>query len=333
MTRIRCTLALLFGLCFAAETPAQFIPVFNLPTIVQPGISFQLGGRRLRIDGTIPTGDPYTVIIPVTPTPQGFRQVGPGFVPYGYAPIYGAIDQRVTVQIINPPGLSPRAGFKKVYDVSGIDLDVEPASKIWGPKKGELVQAPKDAKKVELAKVMPPEEKKPKVAADLPKPPAPPLPKVEMVPEGRRLNNLGVTAFRNGEYGLAILRFRQAVDVEPPEPRAVFLRGQASIAVGKYKDAVEAIQRGLQITPDWPLSDFRPKVELYDNDLEAWKEHRKQLEDTQRLDPKNADYLFLLGYLAWFDGEREVAADYFRQSRALAVDPRWCDAFLKAAKK
>jgi hypothetical protein len=333
MTRNRWTLALFIGLTLTADARAQFLPVFNLPTVVQPGITIHAGGKHFSINGTIATGDPYALIVPVTPTPQGFKQVGYAYLPPGYAyPAYGAVDRNITVQIINPPTVGGRMGRKKTYDTSGIDLDVEPASKIWGTtaKKSEPINAPKEPNKAEVAKVMPPEEKKPAVPEA--KKPPPPLPPAEKLLEGRRLTSLGVTAFRDGEYGLAMLRFRQAVEVEPPEPRALFLRGQALIAVGKYTDAAETIQRGLQIMPDWPLSRFQPRAELYPGQEAAWREHRKRLQEAQRLDPKNADFLFLLGYLAWFDDERAVAADYFRQSRALAADPRWCDAFLKAMK-
>jgi hypothetical protein len=329
MTRIRCILALLVGVTLTADASAQFLPIFNLPTVVQPGIDFRIGGRRLWIDGFILTGDPYTAIVPVVPTPFGLRQVGPAFVPYSYAyRAYGSVDQRITVRIINPPTVSRRVGLKPTYDLSGIDLDVEPASKIWGPKPNALAkegkgkQGEKEEKKVEIAAANP--AKAPAVV---------PPPKVEKVPEGRRLHDLGVAAFGKGEYGLALLRFRQAVDVEPPEPRALFLRGQACIAVGKYRDAAEIIQRGLQILPDWPISGFRPRVELYPNQDDLWTAHRKRLEDAQRLEPKNADDLFLLGYLAWFDGQRAAAVDYFQQARALAAEPRWSDAFLKVAKK
>lgn len=327
MTRIRCTAALFLGLAINAEATAQFFPVFGMPIVVQNGIDFQYSGRRLKVNGFIPTGNPYGAVLPVTPTPFGFQRVGPAYLPYGYGyPGYGSVEQRVTVHIINPPTLvQPRRGLQpyiEQYDLSGIDLDIEPASKIWG-KKPEQVARP--------APVKPAAEKKVEVAANVVKPPAPPLPRVEVVPEGQRLHDLGVKAFRNREYGLAMLRFRQAVTVEPPMPRALFLHGQALIAVGKYRDAAEIIQLGLQVQPLWPGSGFRPKVELYDNQNDEWNEHRKQLEDAQRLQPKNAEYLFLLGYLAWFDGQRDAAVDYFERSRTLAVDPGWNDAFLKVA--
>ena len=157
-------------------------------------------------------------------------------------------------------------------------------------------------------------------------------PKIELPPDGQELNDLGIAAFRNGDFGLAMLRFRQAANDDKPAPRALFLRAQANIAVGKYRDAVEIIQEGLQAQPNWPISGFNPRAELYDNQMNEWKEHRQRLEQTLLKNPKNADYLFLLGYLYWFDGERGVAVDYFQQSRVLGTEPRWADAFLKAAK-
>ena len=347
MTRMRWILAMLAGLTLTAEASAQFFPVIGVPIIQQSGIDFHFGGGHWRINGFIPLGNPYAAVVPVTPTPFGFRQTVPAFIPYPYAyPVYGAIDRRLTVQIINPPTRSSRLGLKTTYDLSGIDLDVEPASKIWGEKpavakggreapakKGELVKAaPKDEKKEEIAKAPAPEDKKMEVPANQEKAPAvQPPPKVEPVPNGQRLYDQGIAAFRNGEYGLAMLRFRQAAEAEIPAPRALFLRGQACIAVGKYKEAAEIIQQGLQLQPNWPASGFNPRLELYDIQQEEWNALRKRLEQTHRKNPKNADYLFLLGYVAWFDGQRDAAVDYFQQARALAAEPRWADLFLKLA--
>jgi TolA-binding protein len=330
---------MLAGLTLTAEASAQFFPVIGVPIIQQSGIDFHFGGRHLRTNGFIPLGNPYTAVVPVTPTPFGCRQVGPAFIPYAYAyPAYGSIDRRLTVQIINPPALSSRLGLKPTYDLSGIDLDVEPASKIWGEKpvkKGEFLKAaPKDQKKEEITKAPAPEDKKAQVPPNEPKAPAvPPPPKVEPVPDGQRLIDQGVAAFRNGEYGLAMLRFRQAAEAEIPAPRALFLRGQACIAVGKYREAAEIIQQGLQLQPNWAASGFNPRLELYDMQEEEWKAQRKRLEHTQSKNPKIADYLFLLGYVAWFDGQRDAAIDYFQQARALAAEPRWAELFLELAKK
>ncbi|MBM3997663.1 MAG: tetratricopeptide repeat protein [Planctomycetes bacterium] len=352
MTRIRCLLAMLLGALIADSASAQFFPVLGLPVIFRDGISFRVKGSHLRIDGFLPVGDPYMAIVPATPTPFGYRQVAPAFLPYTYGygyvyglppvapglpfPGYGSINQRVTVQIINPPGLA-NAGFRRVPDLSGIDLDVEPASKIWGErpdvakgkaKPADVAKGPRP-KWPEVAKADP-DDKKPRIAADQGAEPFRFAPrKAEPPPDGTKLEELGVAAFRAGEFGTALLRFRQAGDADAPAPRAWFLQGQALIAVGKYRDAVDAIQKGLAENRKWPSSGFNPKVELFANNLDAWTEQRQQLEQTQARNPKNADYLFLLGYLAWFDGNRDAAIGYFRRARDLGGEPRWTDMFLK----
>jgi hypothetical protein len=352
MTRTRCLLAFLAGITLTSDAAAQFGPVIGLPTVGQAGIAFRLGGGNLRVAGFIPLSDPYPAIIPVTPTPKGFRQVGPAIVPWGvgypfgypygypfYPPIapgfpfpgYGVVNQRVTVQIINPPGFAPGVGLRQVPDTSGIDLDVQGAAAIWGEKPA-LAKAKGPAKNGQIAKADPPEERKPQVAANQAKAPAVVPPKPEPAPDGKKLSDMGVAAFRNGDYGLAMARLRQAAEADEPAPRAAFLRAQACIAVGKYREAVDLIQQGLQARPDWPTSGFHPRLELYDKLAKEWKEQRDLLEQTQARNPKSADYLFLLGYVAWFEGERAAAVDYFQRSRALAAEPRWADLFLKAAK-
>src|SRR5947209_13274035 len=84
MTRIRSLLAILLGLAMTTEASAQFFPIIGLPTVGQSGIAFHMGGRHLSVDGFIPTGPAYPAILPVTPTPFGFRQVAPAIVPFGY---------------------------------------------------------------------------------------------------------------------------------------------------------------------------------------------------------------------------------------------------------
>jgi hypothetical protein len=292
MTRTRCTLAFLIALAVGAEAPAQFI--IGVPS----GIDFRYRSGGLRVRGFIPIGGYY-------PYPLYYGN---------YPPIMGVYEQRVTVHVMRPPTVNVRSAAP---DLSGIDLDVEPASKIWGEKPA-LAKRPAEkigeAARIEFA-------------------PEKPNPKPEPVPEGQRLTELGVEAFHAGEYNLALRRFRQVAEDAPLGARSLFLEGQALIAMGKYRDAVEIIEQGLKRMPDWPTSGFRPKRELYDKDEATWTAHRKQLAQAQRLHPKNADYMFLLGYIDWFDGEREAAIEQFRAARALAPDAQWSDLFLKVAKK
>ena len=292
MTRSRWGLAvvLLAGSCPAL--PAQvFVP---------GGVSFRYQSRHLTINGHV--GRPPVVLVPVYPAP---------IVVSPYPPPFGIIERRIT--IINPTVViaPPRGLPVEEPDVSGVDLDVVPAAALWKDVD------PKDRPPVVAAVRKEPPPRLP--------PPAPPKPKVE---ENRHPLELGTRAFRDGEYGVASLRFTQATEVEPMAGRAYFLLGQAQYALGKYHDAVRSIEAGLKRAPDWPRSDFRPRDELYADQPAAWVEQRGRLEQAHKRQPDDGDFLFLLGYLAWFDGQQKEAVDWFRKARPRLAEPRWVDLFL-----
>jgi Tetratricopeptide repeat len=335
MTGIRWFATIVLSTALAADVSAQIvtIPVPAVPVLVPNGIDFWYNSKNLKASGFIGTGGyspGFVTTNPLTGAPTlvypyyGYRYpYGPSFPPV----ILGSVEQRNTLQIINPPGYVPRPVI--IADTSGIDLDVESSAKIWG-KKPDVRVAARNEKEAPGKKPEP----VPVAKLDAVKQPEPaPVPKIQVVDPLQHQLDTGATAFRNGEYGIALVRFRQVAEAEKPLPKAPFLQAQAYIAVGKYHDAVQAIQQGLQRAPDWLASNFRPRTELYGKDDDTWIQHLKRLEQAQRQNPKDGDYLFLLGYLAWFDGRKEAAVDYLRQSRPLADDPRWADLFLKAAKK
>jgi hypothetical protein len=333
MTRNRFALAVAVLLALSAEAFAQFgPPVVGMPVVIPNGIDFKFKSGGLRVRGFIPTGGATTAVLPVVP-----GAVGPGFIapatyypvypysPYYYQmPVMGAVEQRISVTVMPPASVMARP---EMPDIAGIDLDHEPASKIWGEKPALAKKPPVKPVEVAAAPEPAPEKKAPPPEAFKAPPPA----KAEPIPEGRRLTDLGVAAFRDGEYGLAILRFRNAGDAAPLAPHPLFFEAQAHIAVGKYREATDLIQQGLKRMPDWPTSGFRPRADLYAGADDVWIAHRKQLKAAHLARPKDADFLFLLGYLAWFDGQRDTAIDYFDDARAVADDPRYSDLFLKAA--
>jgi tetratricopeptide (TPR) repeat protein len=143
-----------------------------------------------------------------------------------------------------------------------------------------------------------------------------------------QLTALGVTAFNDKEYGLAAQRFQQALDADAAAARPHFLLGQAYIALGKFREAVQIIGVGLGKDPTWPRSDFRPGVDLYLNPAD-WERHVVLLEQVQAAQPHQAGYLFLLAYARWFDDDRAAAIRLFREVRPLVADPRLVDLFLK----
>jgi tetratricopeptide (TPR) repeat protein len=293
MTRMLVLLAVSTSLSVASAANAQF---------GQGGITIQYSGKGLKTGVFVPVGPGGVLVNP---------------------PVFGSVERRVFVQkvIVGPP---PRP-LAPDYDLSGIDLDIYspdrlyPAGTAPAPRKAEALLEPKKAPEM------------PRSPAPLPKPevPAPPA-KPSAAEESQRLMELGKQAFREQEYGLAAMRFRQASELDGANARAFFLLAQAYLAVGQYRDAVQSIEEGLKLDPDWPACDFRPRLELY-TAADDWIEHRARLNEAVKRQPKDASFAFLRAYAAWFDGDRPQAVTWFLAARALSPDPRWVDLFLKHA--
>lgn len=334
MRKFRWAGAALAALLLAQEASAQFIcPPFAAPGVVfGDGVFLHYRGRRLALGGYLHNG--------------GVRYYGGSVVPVVPIYPYGVINDRVTVQVLPPPPLGVFGGSRALDDeIAGVDLDRIPlkrpppeAKPEPGPGKpfempGVDVSVPKKPVRPEdLVRPKQPEPPKPE-----PPKPEPPKPEPKMPPkeeggdETARLVELGLRSFREQEYGLAALRFRQAASVEPVRSRAFFLLAQAQFAVGKYKEAVQSIETGMRGQPDWPKAAFRPRMELYKGDEAQFDEHLQRLKQVLDRDGDNPAYLFLYAYELWFDGRRAEAVPFFQKARKKAADPAAIDAFLAAA--
>ncbi len=347
MTRRNFMIAMLIVGVMSAQASAQFFPppVVGMPVVLPNGIDFQYKRGGLRVNGFIPTGGATTAVLPVVPVfagpgaffPATYYPYGYPYYPYGYPfPAMGSVEQRITVTVMQPTILVQRRGlmpFLEEYDIAGIDLDAEPPSKIWGKKPPAIRQAERKVPvREEFARVVPPAEKKLQIAANQVNLPRPPVVarKIEPAPDGAKLVDFGSQAFRAGEFALALRHFRDAADIEPNLARAWFLQAHAAIAMGRLHDAVQQIEAGLKRNPNFHLNGFRPKVELYADQLALWAEHLDMVTKANRLNPKNADALFLLGYLAWYEGDREAAIRFFQQARPLVAEQRFVDLFLNS---
>lgn len=304
-------LALLLAGLLPLSAAAQVI----VSTPYGGGVGFRYYGGRLSVSGFVGGG---------------------AFVPY-YP--YGIVQSNVSIQVVAPTVVvTPRRQLVQEVDLSGVDLDRVPASVIWGEEKPRnevaRVVPPPAARKVEAP--APPRKPEPapprKPEAVPPKRPVDELlePRPEPIAEARRLVELGIRAFREEDYGIAALRFRQATEIDRTSSRAFFLLGWAEYAFGNYRDAVGAIREGLRLQPVWPATEFRPKLELYDGRPDAWALHRERLVETQKRRPRDGDYLFLLGVIDWFGDRRRDALEWFRQAAPLLPDRAPVDLFLKS---
>ena len=301
---MRGLLAVTLAAALSSEAKAQYYG----PPPYGGGIGFQYQNRNLRVGG---------------------------FIPFGPPPIaYGVVNRQINVQVIAPAVLVRERA--PAIDLSGVDLDVVPASEVWGrfdPNAEKFAAAPLPPPKRQDPRDLPPvriERVEPAVKPAKNPPVVQAKANPEPTPPWAKLAELGAIAFREQEYGIAALRFRQATEQVPTSARAFFLLAQGCYALGKYRDAVLAIEEGLLRQPDAPLLPFQPRVELYPDRDAAWLEHRERLLAAHKRQPRNGDYIFLLGYQAWFNGQRDQAVEWFQQARPLVADPRWVDLFLKA---
>jgi hypothetical protein len=299
---MRGLLAVTLALALSSEASAQFYG----PPPYGGGIGFQYQNRNLRVGG---------------------------FVPFAPPLVFGVVHRQVNVQIVQPAVLVRER--EPAIDLSGVDLDVVPASAVWGrldPNAEKPVAAVAPRPKREDPRDLPPariERAEPAVKPAKNPPVVVAKANPDPVPAWAKLAELGAQAFRDQEFGVATLRFRQATEQEPTSARAFFLLAQGYYALGKYRDAVLAIEEGLLRQPNAPLLPMQPRIELYADRDAAWLDHRERLLAAHKRQPLNGDYLFLLGYQAWFNGQREQAADWFQQARPHVADPRWVDLFLK----
>lgn len=264
----------------------------------------------------------------VTPYHHVSRYPPGGFIaiaqPYGG---WGYIEPQISIQVVAPVlAPPPRWPFAPV-DLEGVDLDV--VRPPWAPEQPRrgvpavAPPAPEMAKRVEPKKEAPLEKPAPI------QPPMPQPPPAKPDEESKRLIALGIAAFRDQEYGLAAQRFHQASEADPAAARPHFLLGQAYLALGKFREAVQTIGLGLGKDPAWPHGDFRPRFELYPLHPEDWPRHVSLLEDARDRQPQHAAYLFLLAYTYWFDDDRVRARRLFEELRPLVADPALVDLFLK----
>jgi tetratricopeptide (TPR) repeat protein len=157
--------------------------------------------------------------------------------------------------------------------------------------------------------------------------PAPPV--ADAKAESARLVGLGKQAFTSREYARAERRFQEAVSALPDGPLAHFLLAQARYALGKYQEAVVAIEAGLRLRPDWPTAPFRPR-ELCGMNEADYTDHLERLADALAKYPNDPFLLFLYAYQLWFDGRQWEARLLFQRARSLAPDTGPSDRFLHA---
>ena len=128
----------------------------------------------------------------------------------------------------------------------------------------------------------------------------------------------------------------QPIDTIPLGCRyAPIALGNSLFAQQKFKEASEAVVKGLAYVPQWPSITI--DLRSFHRDPAEYEEILSSLESKAKDDPNNAPIQFLLGYEYWFTGRRIDAKIAFEHT--LKIDPnhpgarRFIDASHPAADK
>ncbi len=303
MKGARCSLVFLGLLLAAAPAPAQTV-------IITTSGLYDGGGIRI-------SHHHHHADLPIFLGGYGMQGyfVGP--------PVYGpVINQQVTIINYRPPIGPLPAPFINDDLTRAILPRPEPEIPLT-PRPLPERRQPEAAPAPRLEQPNPPPAPKP---PDLPPFPAP---KPERRGENLRPLDQGKEAFADTDYGLAAQRFRQARDGQPRDATASFLLAQAQFALGKYQDAMDALDAGLDLDPNWPTTDFHP-LDLYGIHVALYSEHLRRLDDAVTRFPNDPVVLFLNAYEMWFDGRRDEARALFVRARAAGADPVRVERFLRA---
>lgn len=253
---------------------------------------------------------------------------------FGFGPIYGPIPSWYYgwpgIPVVNNPFLVPptvtvppivvqniiQAPGAAVPAVGGF---VPPEADVPAAAPVKRAPAPKPA-----AKPAAPAKVIPVIPPDPPKA----MPAAPGRADADRIAEAGRKAFGDGQYGRALELFRKAAEITPNEPSTHYLVSQALFALGKYREAVDAIKAGAALRADWPNARFVSR-ELYWKKPEVFDDHLNALRQAAAEFPNDAALAFLLGHQLWFDGKRDEAKVLFQKAATLAKGQTPADLFLK----
>lgn len=153
------------------------------------------------------------------------------------------------------------------------------------------------------------------------------VPEADAAAEAARQMALARVAFREDEFGAAAERLDRALQLQPANAEAFFLKAQAQFAMGQFNDAVASIQAGLRLDPDWPAAIFLPRS-LYGGGPDRFERHLAELREALDARPNELALQFLLAYELWFSGHRAEARGSFRKLSGQLKDASAIQCFL-----
>jgi tetratricopeptide (TPR) repeat protein len=143
----------------------------------------------------------------------------------------------------------------------------------------------------------------------------------------RRFIGFGDAHFRNGKYSEALHRYKSAAKSSPTLGDAYFRQGYALMAMGRYEPAAGAIERGLELDPNWARSGFH-NDDLYEHNAQIKAKHIDALATAAADAPDDGALQFLFGVCLYFDGRPDQAAPFFEHASRLIGDDAHVAGFL-----
>lgn len=123
---------------------------------------------------------------------------------------------------------------------------------------------------------------------------------------------------REGKYEEAVVKFRQALLLNPQFARPMMRWGNALADQGQHEDAIGRYKKTLEIEPVYPEA-----VVAWADSLDALGQHdaaRVKYEEAVAMDPQFPRILFAYGKYLARNGEAAKAAEYLRQALHLDGD-------------
>lgn len=142
-------------------------------------------------------------------------------------------------------------------------------------------------------------------------------PKPDPSSEARAYVKVGYEAFEKGDQASARVAFDQALQIDPKNADAHFLRARLDLASGEFASALEGFERALVIDPEAPLFHFSRAEALWR--LGRLEEACKGFEDGLARQTDDANWWHLLGRIRKEMGRVPDAIDVYR--RAVAMIP------------
>ncbi|MGY8769297.1 MAG: hypothetical protein ACKVH8_12840 [Pirellulales bacterium] len=139
----------------------------------------------------------------------------------------------------------------------------------------------------------------------------------EALERARKFIEYGDNLFKQQRVQEALGRYKSAESAAPDLAEAHFRKAIAYLATNRSDNAISSIKRGIILDPGYVKSGFK-LTDLYQATSLAKSAMLDTLARRALDDPQNADHMFLVGVVIYFDGQENTAEKYFARAANLS---------------